>query len=686
MAFGRLDVYWPDGPIEIYQLEKPVIGIGRQRGNDIVLETDAVSRYHAKMRFHDAQCHVEDLGSVNGTYVDGIRLQPNMPCQLLGGEELQIGDVRAIYHPPADSEATTSAHTADETQVLEVVKPTFRVTLEGVEQVVSPGMHVTPQLLIENLGAQADRYFIELDGVPKEWVRVNAAEVLLEAEQSTYISISIKLPRRPDSAAGTYLVNVHVRAGSRPAQTVSAEMSLVVLPFHAFGMRLGDGPFDVDAPFPVHVHNQGNVALDVELRGEDDHGALQFEFQPAALKLQPGQRVSAMAKVGPGRARRPPAAGVYPFNVVAVNYGPAGWQAAVPGRVRIPEAAFGAFSLPGRSSFVVGAAAVGLLIVIVLMALVLLQPAPPQIVAEPVVASPVDRAPQAGDDLLLAWEVQNASELTLQVIRNGQALETVPLAVDARQHTYLLTGAGQYKFVLAASAGDQSAGAELLVAVAPAITHFAAAPTNLVQGIEENLTLWWETRGATSVQIAGLEVLLCDPAGYALAPQGPQSFRVCPRDAGKVALQVIAQSEGMPDRQGDSIEVVVDKAMCRVLGSEALLYLPGAVTEAPRTLATGAAIHILARDPSDAWMLVAVPAEGVTGWLQRDEAVDCSDVSLLSLMVNDTVAPPAPAPTATLTPFPTATATLTVTPTGWPTLTPFPTASPVAKPPVNSGR
>ena len=45
MPYGRIDVYWPDGPIESYQ-QQTDHAIGRSTGNDIVLDTTAISRYH----------------------------------------------------------------------------------------------------------------------------------------------------------------------------------------------------------------------------------------------------------------------------------------------------------------------------------------------------------------------------------------------------------------------------------------------------------------------------------------------------------------------------------------------------------------------------------------------------------------------------------------------------------------
>ena len=73
-VYGRLDVYWPNGPIENFALEKTEIGIGRLPGNDIVLDTTTLSRYHVKISHTGGQVSITDLESINGTYVDGVRL------------------------------------------------------------------------------------------------------------------------------------------------------------------------------------------------------------------------------------------------------------------------------------------------------------------------------------------------------------------------------------------------------------------------------------------------------------------------------------------------------------------------------------------------------------------------------------------------------------------------------------
>ncbi|OIP28991.1 MAG: hypothetical protein AUK47_28605 [Deltaproteobacteria bacterium CG2_30_63_29] len=54
--------------------DKDVITIGRGEGNDLVVDAPQVSRDHARLRREGDIWILEDLGSANGTYVDGVRI------------------------------------------------------------------------------------------------------------------------------------------------------------------------------------------------------------------------------------------------------------------------------------------------------------------------------------------------------------------------------------------------------------------------------------------------------------------------------------------------------------------------------------------------------------------------------------------------------------------------------------
>ena len=72
--------------------------IGRNEGNDISCDSDAVSRSHAAIRNINGSYFVVDLESSNGTKVasdaqkDGIKILPNIPTPLTNGDTIILGD------------------------------------------------------------------------------------------------------------------------------------------------------------------------------------------------------------------------------------------------------------------------------------------------------------------------------------------------------------------------------------------------------------------------------------------------------------------------------------------------------------------------------------------------------------------------------------------------------------------
>jgi hypothetical protein len=55
-----------------------------------------VSRRHCKIHQRGAAHLVEDIGSANGTFVNGRRLTPYLPHSLKDGDELQLGHLRLL--------------------------------------------------------------------------------------------------------------------------------------------------------------------------------------------------------------------------------------------------------------------------------------------------------------------------------------------------------------------------------------------------------------------------------------------------------------------------------------------------------------------------------------------------------------------------------------------------------------
>jgi hypothetical protein len=90
MPQAWLTIRLPQQGQKMYRIEKPVINIGRQLTNDIIVEDKRVSRYHAQIKFQaDGQFTIYDLGSTNGITVNGI---PNLRMHVLqSGDRFTIG-------------------------------------------------------------------------------------------------------------------------------------------------------------------------------------------------------------------------------------------------------------------------------------------------------------------------------------------------------------------------------------------------------------------------------------------------------------------------------------------------------------------------------------------------------------------------------------------------------------------
>ena len=91
-----------DKQLGAFSLGGGELTIGRTPGNDIVIDNVGVSRRHAVMRVQDGKAFLEDLGSANGTFVRGQKIERH---ELQDGDEIAIVKHRLVYRIPKDSEA-----------------------------------------------------------------------------------------------------------------------------------------------------------------------------------------------------------------------------------------------------------------------------------------------------------------------------------------------------------------------------------------------------------------------------------------------------------------------------------------------------------------------------------------------------------------------------------------------------
>ncbi len=75
-----------------YAIEHGEYIIGRDASCPVVVDADLVSRHHARLIFNSFELVIEDLGSSNGVFIDGVQVQ--LPTRVRLDQEVQIGSAR----------------------------------------------------------------------------------------------------------------------------------------------------------------------------------------------------------------------------------------------------------------------------------------------------------------------------------------------------------------------------------------------------------------------------------------------------------------------------------------------------------------------------------------------------------------------------------------------------------------
>lgn len=78
-----------------FVLDTPEVTLGRDPMSSVFLNDMTVSRHHAVIRIAGPTAAIEDLGSLNGTWVDGAIVNN---AQLQDGSTIQVGTFRMVFH------------------------------------------------------------------------------------------------------------------------------------------------------------------------------------------------------------------------------------------------------------------------------------------------------------------------------------------------------------------------------------------------------------------------------------------------------------------------------------------------------------------------------------------------------------------------------------------------------------
>jgi len=90
--------YLCDPSKQEHLLEQAMTRLGRGLENGIVIVSKRASREHAHIRRDGRRTFLDDMGSTNGTFLNGERVLGS--AQLRDGDQISIGEIMFIFHDP----------------------------------------------------------------------------------------------------------------------------------------------------------------------------------------------------------------------------------------------------------------------------------------------------------------------------------------------------------------------------------------------------------------------------------------------------------------------------------------------------------------------------------------------------------------------------------------------------------
>jgi DNA-binding NtrC family response regulator len=108
-----------------YALDNDLV-VGRSPSCDVSMVDNKMSRRHARLRLRGGHCTVADLGSRNGTFLNGERIEHE--SAVASGDRVQIGDTTFVYDPPMRAIAVDDSNLRFESSPVEELMPVTGAT------------------------------------------------------------------------------------------------------------------------------------------------------------------------------------------------------------------------------------------------------------------------------------------------------------------------------------------------------------------------------------------------------------------------------------------------------------------------------------------------------------------------------------------------------------------------------
>ncbi|MCB8942759.1 MAG: protein kinase [Ardenticatenaceae bacterium] len=269
-----------------YSLSRQIVTIGRDENNDIVLQGDSVTRRHAQLERTATGWQVRDLGSKNGTFLDGTALLPDIPAEWNSYQTLRIGPYFLQIQPGKgfafNAHPLVAEASPDEIEVL-------------------PGKQQMIQLAVLNQGKNPEEFQVRVDRLPTAWVTLPNGHVTLQPGAQTTMPIMIHPPLSRDVIPGKmrYLLTIQPTTANREQVVVPGTVN-VQPAADIFSIDLETKEIQLQGVTRLTIRNEGIDDRTYTILGQNAEDAVRFgEWRNRAAAASRGQAVSARLPSAP---------------------------------------------------------------------------------------------------------------------------------------------------------------------------------------------------------------------------------------------------------------------------------------------------------------------------------------------------------------------------------------------------
>jgi pSer/pThr/pTyr-binding forkhead associated (FHA) protein len=259
--------------------------IGRRRGSDIELPFAAISETHARLSLGGQGWLIMDLGSANGTFVNGRRLTPLVAQDLSAGDVLRLANIELVQEPSTQNLGKEGSPESTATLARRLVNDLFGAHKPGE----------VARLVV--MGGPADGHQLRLETMGRRYRVGRGAGCNLAVADDDISREHAELERRWD---GVFLRDLHSKNGTLVMGTrLVGERRLV----DGDVLQMGQTSFRLDDPEDRYLRQMAEAdPAQVDVGSSDNQNPLDTHTSARATGAAGQGQSARMAAAGQGQA------------------------------------------------------------------------------------------------------------------------------------------------------------------------------------------------------------------------------------------------------------------------------------------------------------------------------------------------------------------------------------------------